>query len=159
MTDKKVQIGLSDETISQINKLLRTTIWDVTVVYTTLKQFHRNVRWIHFSEYHELFETMSTALLPIIDNTAERIRALGKDAPWTMSEFIADADLSETENKPIKIDEMITILLNQYESMIRTTRESIKTCAKLWDDGNTDFLTWIMEQFEKTARMLRATIS
>lgn len=159
MSDKETNIGLPQKTITEVTWILRKTLWNTTIIYTALKQFHRNIRWIHFTTYHSFSETMSSALLPIIDDTAERIRSLWKDAPWTMSEFMQDATLDEIKNTSRTTEEMIIILYDLYETMIRELRNDIKICAEWWDDGTTDFLTWIMEQFEKTARMLRATIS
>jgi len=46
-----------------------------------------------------------------------------------------------------------------HEAIVRCLREDIETCAsKHKDAGTSDFLTGLMEQHEKTAWMLRATL-
>lgn len=159
MTDKQANIWLPATTITTVNTLLRRLLWNEVVLQIKLKQFHWNVRWPHFTELHALFDTMQGELSPIIDDTAERIRSLGIDAPGTMKEFLADATLKEYPTQDTDATTMLTLLLTDYEQIIQEIRQDITTCVDAGDDGNADFLTAIMEQHEKTAWMLRATIS
>ena len=108
---------------------------------------------------HELFDSMQWDLWPVIDDTAERIRSLWIDAPWSMKEFITLATLLEYPTKDTPSKEMLILLLWNYEHIIQEVRKDITTCADIWDDWNADFLTTILAQHEKTAWMLRATVS
>ena len=54
---------------------------------------------------------------------------------------------------------MISNLLADHEAIIRTLRVDLETCADRYRDaGTNDFLTGLMEQHEKMAWMLRATL-
>lgn len=159
MADRQAQIGLSDETIAQVTQILRRLLANEFVLSVKIKQFHWNVRWPHFGEYHQRFDDMAAELQPIIDDTAERIRALGVDSPGTMKEFITEATLEEFPTADTAADKMIGTLLADYETIIQELRADISTCEQHGDAGNADFLTAIMEAHEKTAWMLRATVS
>lgn len=159
MPDITANIWLSTEGITTVTTILRRLLANTVVLQIKLKQFHWNVRWPHFTELHALFDTMQSDLSPVIDDTAERIRALWVDAPGTMKEFLDDATLTEYPTQDTNATTMLTLLLADYEKLIQESRKDITTCVESWDDGNADFLTAIMEQYEKTAWMLRATVS
>lgn len=76
-----------------------------------------------------------------------------------MRKFLELTSLKESVDVTPLAPAMHTLLLADYEQLIRELRDDVHTCANLGDDGNADFLTAIMEQFEKTAWMLRATVS
>jgi starvation-inducible DNA-binding protein len=79
MTTIQATLGLSQETITSVHEILHKTLANQSLYQIKLKQFHWNVKGAHFSEYHELFDDMYTSLTEVIDDTAERIRALGID--------------------------------------------------------------------------------
>ena len=159
MTDIQPKTGLTQDTVQTVNQVLRRNLANFHVVYMRVKQFHWNVRGPHFSDYHGRFDEMAAEILPVIDDTAEKIRALGLDSPGSMQEFINLATLKETPSQDISAKDMITALLADYEQMIQEVRKDITTCEEAGDAGNADFLTGLIQQFEKTAWMLRATIS
>ena len=76
-----------------------------------------------------------------------------------MKEFLDAASLREHPTDDISSPQMLTILLADYELIIRELREDITTTVWAGDDGNADFLTAIMEAHEKVAWMMRATLS
>lgn len=51
---------------------------------------------------------------------------------------------------------MLSNLLIDHETIIKTRRNNIKECQELNDEGTTNFLTDKMEQHEKMARLLRS---
>lgn len=159
MKSTHANIGLSTEIISTVHEILRKTVSNESLFQIKLKQFHWNVKWENFSQYHELFETMYLSLTEVIDDTAERIRALWIDCIWTMQSFLEYSTLSEHTDLSINTQHMIQKLLADEEQLIQELRKDIKTCADRWDDGNADFLTGVMQRHEKSAWMLRATLS
>jgi starvation-inducible DNA-binding protein len=76
-----------------------------------------------------------------------------------MKEFLTDATLKEYPTQDTDATIMLQLLLSDYEMLIQSLRNDITHCVDAHDDGNADFLTAILEQFEKTAWMLRATVS
>ena len=159
MTSLQAKVWLSQETIAIVHKILWKTLANESLYQIKLKQFHWNVKWPHFSEYHELFEEMYTSLTEVIDDTAERIRALWIDCIWTMHSFINHSTLTENTELSIDATSMLMVLLQDEEHLIQELRKDIQICDELWDDGNTDFLIAIMQRHEKSAWMLRSTLS
>jgi starvation-inducible DNA-binding protein len=53
---------------------------------------------------------------------------------------------------------MLSNLLSDHETIIKTLRKNIKECQELNDEGTANFLTDKMEQHEKMVWMLRSFI-
>lgn len=153
----KINIGLSDKNRSAIIKILSAHLADQHVLYVKMRNFHWNVTGPRFNDLHRFLEEIYTTQATVIDDTAERIRALGGAAPGSMKEFLALTRLSETAGKEVHAETVIKALVNDHETIIRALRTDIeKVDDKLGDAGTADFLTSIMEGVEKTAWMLRA---
>gem|GEM_PF-2515169 len=76
-----------------------------------------------------------------------------------MKEFLDDASIKEYPTQDTDATTMLTLLLADYETLIQESRKDITRCVDVQDDGNADFITATMQQYEKTAWMLRATVS
>lgn len=76
-----------------------------------------------------------------------------------MQSFLDHSTLSENTELWIDANTMLKILLQDEEQLIQELRKDVKACDELWDDGNTDFLIAIMQRHEKSAWMLRSTLS
>jgi starvation-inducible DNA-binding protein len=110
-----------------------------------------------FNDLHKFFETQYEELEGIIDEVAERSRAVGERAVATMTEFMKLTRLQEKPGSYPAAFDMVADLLADHEAIIRTLRVDLETCAtKLQDAGTSDFLTGLMERHEKMAWMLRA---
>ena len=152
-----VNIGLSDQQRDAVVKLLNTLLADEFVLYTKSRCFHWNVEGPDFSELHELFEKHYEQLGGIVDDVAERTRALGGVAAGSLEEYLKLARLKEQSGKHYDARGMTTALLNDHEALIRSLRKDLETCSnEHGDEGTTDFLTGLMQSHEKTAWMLRA---
>ena len=93
----------------------------------------------------------------IVDDVAERSRALGGNAFRTMTEFLKATRLQEESGYYPEARHMIANLLADHETLICHLRIDLETCAEQYHDaGTNDFLTGLMEQHEKMAWMLRA---
>jgi starvation-inducible DNA-binding protein len=81
-------IGLSVEQGAGVVAMLNALLADEYLLYTKTRHYHRNVVGPQFHELHRFFETQYNALNEIIDEVAERSRALGGKALGTMAEFL-----------------------------------------------------------------------
>ncbi len=154
-----ISIGLTDEQRQGVAALLRHTLADLYVLYTKTRKYHWNVEGLHFSHLHKLFEAQYDEMDEAIDEVAERIRALGLYSPGSMKEFLVDARLQEDSGSQIGATEMIRNLLADHESVIRSLRTDLQKAAEHGDAGNSDFLTGLLENHEKTAWMLRSMLA
>ncbi len=153
----KVNIGISAEHRTSVNKLLAKNLADLHVLYIKTRNIHWNIVGARFQPLHEFFEKQYTEIAEAVDVVAERIRKLGGVAPGSMKEFLAEARLEERPGSPVDGDEALTILEADHEAIIRQLRKDIDKCAdELGDQGTADFLTALIQEHEKAAWMLRS---
>lgn len=151
--------GISDKNRQALVDLLNLVLSNEYVLYTKLRNYHWNVTGINFSQFHKLFEEQYEQIAEIIDDTAERVRALGGKALGTLKEFLQKSTLKEHPGTQPTLKEMLQDLLEDHETIIRQLRQSEAEAAeKYGDSGTSDFLTGRMEEHEKMAWMLRASL-
>ena len=152
-----LNIGLSEEQREGVVALLNTLLSDEYLLYTKTRNYHWNVVGRQFHDLHKFFEAQYNSLNEIVDDVAERVRALGVNAFGTMAEFLKHTRLKEHAGYYPDDRGMIAALLADHEALIRHLRVDLETCADTHHDmGTNDFLTGLMEQHEKMAWMLRA---
>jgi starvation-inducible DNA-binding protein len=153
----KLNIGLSEEQRAGVVKILNAILSDEYLLYTKTRNYHWNVTGPQFHHLHKFFEEQYTQLSAIVDEVAERARALAGWSFGTLSEFSQHTRLKEHPGRYPKSREMIADLLADHQTIIRQLRNDLETCAdKYHDIGTNDFLTGLMERHEKMAWMLRA---
>lgn len=152
----KINIGIGDKQREGVAKILNALLADEFLLYVKTRRFHWNVVGPHFSELHKFFEGQYEALDEVVDEVAERARAVDSIAAGSMQEFLRLTRLEENAEQSPDANAMLAALLNDHEALVRNLREDLATAAELGDAGTNDFLTGLMEQHEKTAWMLRA---
>lgn len=153
----KPNIGLSDKDRDGIAQILNTLLSDEYLLYTKTRNYHWNVSGPQFNDLHKFFEAQYGELNEIIDEVAERARAVGGNALGTLGEFSKQTRLREEPAKYPEAGEMISNLLADHESIVRFLRDDLTASAEKYHDaGTSDFLTGLMEQHEKMAWMLRS---
>lgn len=140
--------------------ILNAVLADEFLLYTRTRGFHWNVEGPHFSELHTLFQKQYEQLERIIDDVAERARALGGTAAGSLEEYLDLTRLDEERGRSYDARGMISALLALHERLIRTLRADLESCSEVHgDEGTTDFLTGLMQIHEKMAWMLRAHLA
>jgi starvation-inducible DNA-binding protein len=152
-----VNIGLSDKQRTAVVTILNAVLADEFVLYTKSRRFHWNVEGSDFSELHKLFEQQYEQLGEIVDQVAERARALGGVAAGSLEEYLDLTRLKEEPGKHYDAREMLGALLTDHETLIRGLRKDLESCSdEHGDEGTTDFLTGLLRDHEKIAWILRA---
>lgn len=154
----KANIGLKEKDSAAVAAILNKLLADENVLYTKVRNAHWNVEGPDFHAQHLFFEGLYGELAELIDEIAERVRALGHYAVGTMKQFLELTQLTEMKYGKNDSQGFIKELLNDYESLIIALRENIETVEKHGDAGTEDFLVGILGQHEKTAWMLRAHV-
>jgi starvation-inducible DNA-binding protein len=148
-------LGLSDKQRQSVVEILNAVLADEFLLYTKTRRFHWNVEGPNFSELHELFRKQYEQLENIVDDVAERARALGGVAAGSMEEYLGLARLHEEAGRSYDARGMIAALLADHEHLVRSLRADLKSCAENHGNESTmDFLTGLMQVHEKTAWML-----
>jgi len=153
----KTNIGITEKNLQSVAGELSKILADEYVLYTKTRNAHWNVEGPDFHTKHVFFEGQYGQLDDIIDNVAERIRALGHYAPATLKLMLELTHLSEQTRSKNDAAGFITELLADHEAIIIHLRECINRFAnELGDLGTSDFVTGLMETHEKMAWFLRA---
>ena len=153
----KVDIGIQIKGRQEVAKILNAILSDEYLLYTKTLNYHWNVVGPQFNDLHKFFGGQYEALSEIVDDVAERVRSLGGKSLGTLTEFLKTARLRETPGKHPNALGMISDLLADHESVIRSLRGDLATCLDAYGDaGTSDFLTGLMEKHEKMAWMLRS---
>jgi starvation-inducible DNA-binding protein len=151
-----INIGLSAEVRGKVATILNQLLADEFTLYAQARAFHWNVTGRNFKADHGLFEDEYEAQDEIIDAVAERVRALGCKARANLNDYLKTARINEVDSTTLTSDEMIAILRDHHETVIRSLRIDSESCDELDDEGTTDFLTGLIEGHEKRAWMLRS---
>lgn len=156
----EIRIGLSDGQRAGVVEILQKLLADEYVLYTKTRNYHWNVVGPRFHDLHKLFEEQYQELDEVVDQLAERSRALGAPAVATLTEFLQLARLKEEPNHYPDDRRMVANLLADHETLIRQLRNDLETAGDRFRDiGTNDYLTGLMERHEKTAWMLRALLA
>lgn len=153
----QVAIGIEDTKRQAIAEGLSRLLADTYTLYLKTHNFHWNVKGPMFQTLHTMFETQYTELALAVDLIAERIRALGYPAPGTYSEYAKLSSIEETLGVP-KAEEMIKLLVEGQEAVVRTARSLFPVVDEANDEPSADLLTQRMQVHEKTAWMLRSLL-
>jgi len=152
-----MDIGITEKDRRRIADGLGHVLADSYTLYLLTHNFHWNVTGPMFETLHIMFETQYTELALAVDALAERVRALGRPAPATYREFLKLTSIKEPNGVP-KATEMIRLVVQGHETVVRTARSVIPTAEKAKDVATTDLLTQRIQLHEKTAWMLRSLL-
>jgi starvation-inducible DNA-binding protein len=149
---------LSPESRQKICDALRAVLVDGLDLYTQLKVAHWNIKGAHFAALHPLFDQFATDQAANNDEVAERILTLGQLAVGSAKHVAKHSRLAEYPQQVTRDLEHVELLAERigvYLVGLRAARE----VAKRNDDEDTfDLLTGMVEQFEKHAWFLHATL-
>lgn len=152
-----IDIGISAEQRAQIAEGLGRVLADSTVLYAKTHGFHWNVTGPMFNTLHVMFMEQYTELWTALDEIAERIRALGHQAPFGGSIYRELSSIPETQGVPTAM-EMVRELVEGHESSARTIRGVFAIADEANDQPTADVLTQRLQIHEKTAWMLRSLL-
>lgn len=153
----KINIGISEQDRQNVANHLKRLLADSYTLYLQTHNFHWNVTGSQFRELHLMFEEHYNELALAVDEIAERIRTLGVVAPGTYKAFAELSSIKEVEDIP-DAKEMLKILNEPHETVVRTCREALKAAQNADDESSAAVISDRMRVHEKTAWMLRALL-
>jgi starvation-inducible DNA-binding protein len=117
---------------------------------------HWNVRGHGFFRLHAAFEEQYKDLFLAADELAERVRALGVDAPSSIRQL---TDLSTLDDLAKSDDDaLVRALRDDHRRIAERAREAIKRAQEAGDEPTADLLIGRAQAHDKTAWMLSATL-
>ena len=156
----KTKMGINKDLRSKVAFELSTLLADEFILYTKTRNAHWNAEGPDFYSMHKFFEDQYTLLDEVIDDVAERVRALGHYAPASLAQFIKLTRLSEQSREKNDSLGFMRELLLDHNAIISACRENTKTFMDEYDDaGSSDFVIGLLEKHEKMAWMLRSHLT
>jgi len=152
-------IGISQQAQDAVAHRLNIILADEYILFTKLFKYHWNVTGMSFGPLHALFQEQYEELFKIIDDVAERVRALDHMAIGTLSEFQEHTRLQEKPGQNPDAAGMISDLIHDYEQVIRSLRDDIDIINEHNDSVTANFVEEMIEKHEKRAWMLRAHLT
>lgn len=156
MTDS-INIGINSQDRSTVANSIAKILADTYTLYLQTHNFHWNVVGPRFRELHLMFEEQYTELAVAVDDLAERIRTLGHQAPGTYKAFAELSSIEEVDGVP-EAKQMVEILVNSNETVVRTSRTALKIAQQADDESSAALISDRLRVHEKTAWMLRSLL-
>ncbi|MEC7030732.1 MAG: Dps family protein [Pseudomonadota bacterium] len=136
---------------------LKHILADSYVLLVKIQNVHWNIEGHGFIAIHKLLDEQYEDVSEAIDVIAERIRALGEDAPASFKEFLALSRLEESDI--IKgVDAGVKILADAHENLSTLLLEHIAVLDNDNDAGTIDLFTDRIRAHDQAAWLLRANL-
>ncbi len=156
----KIDIGIGEKDRRKIADGLSRFLADSYTLYLKTHNFHWNVTGPMFNSLHVMFMNQYTEQWTALDEIAERIRALGFNAPGSYAQFIKLSSIKEDPGAPESPEwqEMVRQLVAGNEAVCRTGRKVLEIADDADDSPTEDLLTQRLNIHEKNAWMLRSLL-
>ena len=155
-----IDIGISSGERKKIADGLSRFLADSYTLYLKTHNFHWNITGAMFNSLHTMFETQYTEQWTALDEIAERIRALGFNAPGSYREFVSLTSIPEEPGLTDSADwrEMVRQLVIGNEAVCRSARKVLEVADDADDNPTEDLMTQRLNIHEKNAWMLRSLL-
>jgi starvation-inducible DNA-binding protein len=150
--------ALPEEARQRIAATLNDRLADGIDLWSQVKVAHWNIKGPHFAGLHPLFETFAIDLALRNDEIAERAVTLGALAYGTVRHVGKSSRIAEYPQETTRDLEHVGLLAERFETYLAGLRESRTVAEKGGDIDTVDLLTETIQQFEKHAWFLRASL-
>ena len=134
---------------------IKVLLADSYILLLKTQNYHWNVKGPSFFSLHNLFEENYRELFEANDEIAERIRALGHEAPGSFDAFSKIANIKEETGSPKALD-MVANLAKDHARLAEDAEELIRAAEAANDDVTADLGVRRREVHQKTHWMLTA---
>jgi starvation-inducible DNA-binding protein len=125
--------------------------------YLKAHEFHWNVEGVHFQQFHQLFGTIYEEVYGIIDDFAEKIRALGSYAPGSFSKLNVLSRVDD-QTEVIPDGDMVRMLLEDSDRMCILLKVVYDAAEEAGEHGFSNFLAERMDAHRKHSWQLRSVL-
>jgi starvation-inducible DNA-binding protein len=121
------------------------------------QNYHWNVKGPHFKQLHDLFGEQYNELNTAIDDIAERIRALGINAPANYSTYQSLSEIEDGKEDQDSIS-MVKDLANDQKKIVDDLNIAIQVAQKASDESTADLAIGRITAHEKNRWMLESSL-
>ncbi|MEL7280781.1 MAG: DNA starvation/stationary phase protection protein [Pseudomonadota bacterium] len=152
-TQDDVKTGVRDT--GRIADMLADVLADTYHLTFKSHAYHWNVEGPLFYSIHNLTEEQYENMFEAADELAERIRALGHLAPWSMVDILKRSKMEDAETV-LSAEEMLRNLAADHERLAHRLHALIRATGEAEDPVTEDLATERSAFHEQAAWMLRA---
>ncbi|HEY8365116.1 MAG TPA: Dps family protein [Haloplasmataceae bacterium] len=138
-------------------ELLNKEVANCTVMYMKLHNFHWFIKGSHFFALHEKFEELYDEITDFLDQIAERILMLNHKPLATLQSCLSQSTIKEIDEVK-KEDDMIRILIEDYETIRQELVQGITLANENGDDVTSDLLIQMKAKLDKHIWMFKALL-
>lgn len=132
---------------------------DSIVFFMKLHNLHWNVKGLLFKPIHESTEAIYDEFSEIFDSVAERIIQLGEIPLVTLESALKLSKIKEETKTSFKGEEVLKIVLKDFEYFLGKFKELSKTAEKGGDVVSVDYANDVIAKLEKDIWMLKAQLA
>jgi len=149
---------LPEDARVKIADALNARLADGLDLHSQIKVAHWNIKGPNFAALHPLFETFAVGLANYNDEIAERAVTLGGRAYGTVRHVAKTSKLVEYPQETTKDLEHVKNLAERFDAYLDGVRSAREAADKLGDADTVDLFTRLVQEFEKHAWFLRASL-
>lgn len=149
---------LSADVRERIVVMLNRQLATLTDLYTQTKHAHWNVKGGNFWGLHTMFDQLAEGLEEHIDDTAERLTALGGAAKGTVRMAAANSRLDDFPEGVHAGLEVVKVLADRYAAAGKEARAGIAQADEHGDADTADLLTVASRYLDKSLYFLESHV-
>lgn len=149
---------LPEDARGRVAAALDAALADGLDLHSQVKVAHWNVKGPHFAALHPLYETFAVALAGFNDEVAERAVTLGGRAHGTARHVAQASRVPEYPGDAVRDLDTVQQLADRIDAYLDGVRKARDVADASKDQDTVDLLTGVVEEFEKNAWFLRATL-
>jgi starvation-inducible DNA-binding protein len=143
--------------MEEITNPLKVAFADTYAFYVKAQNYHWNVEGPFFAMYHEFFGKIYEEVGGAIDTFAEEIRAHNAYAPASFGRF-KELTTIQDEVLIIKTEQMVANLFSDNAKVLASVQAARDVADKYNENGLVNFLEERLDQHNKHAWMLKASM-
>lgn len=153
-TRNDLPADVRERIVVMLNRQLAT----LTDLYTQTKHAHWNVKGGNFWGLHTMFDQLAEGLEEHIDDTAERLTALGGAAKGTVRMAAANSRLDDFPEGVHAGLEVVKVLADRYAAAGKEARAGIAQADEHGDADTADLLTVASRYLDKSLYFLESHV-
>lgn len=142
---------------NDFNKVKRV-LSDTFVLYMKTYAVHWNFTGPNFFSVHKLTEGQYQELAEAVDEIAERLKAMGYEAPISLEDILAASDLKEITSSKMSPSSMIEDLARSHDLLAKRAKEAAETAEESKDHFTHDMMVARIGAHEKAAWMIKSLL-
>jgi starvation-inducible DNA-binding protein len=140
-----------------VAEILKKVLASSYILSLKTQNYHWNVKGPHFKQLHDLFGEQYNELNTAIDDIAERIRALGINAPANYSIYQSLSEIKDGKEDQDSAS-MVKDLANDQKKIVDDLNIAIEIAQKAGDESTADLAIGRITAHEKNRWMLESSI-